>query len=128
MLIFRSMKEDSDGAPQVGPSGRTLGVRPGGTPNPDVLAANDRDVVNPGDGGMSVAPNDPKGLPRHRRPASLGGLGQDPVWCIDTDDLEPELQFRQDSRTHGLIEPKQAMSLQEFQEALARTRNRWRLH
>jgi hypothetical protein len=97
-------------------------------PNPDVPAVDDQDVVNPGDGGMSVAPNDPKGLPRHRRPASLGGLGQDPVWWIDTDDLGPDLQVRPDSPTHGVIEPKQPMALQDFQGALARTRNHWRLH
>lgn len=122
------MKEDVDGLPTVGPSGRMLGVRPGGAPTPDVLALRPADLVPPGQGGMSVAPGDPALLLRHRRPPSLGGTGQDPVWYIEVDDLGPDLVFRQDRVTHGLIEPSRPMALQEFQDALAATRSRWRLH
>jgi hypothetical protein len=77
---------------------------------------------------MSVAPADPKYLPKHRRPSSLGGIGQDPVWYIEVEDLGLDLKFRQDHPGHGLIEPKRAMTLQQFQEALAKTRPRWKLH
>jgi len=127
MRLYRSMKEAPDGYPDVGPSGRLLGVRPGSDPTADVLAIAPSDRVLPGLGGLSVAPDDPVHLPRHRRPATLGGKGRDPVWSIDSDDLEPDLEFRQDRPGHGLIEPKRAMTLQEFQDALAGTRCRWKL-
>ncbi len=127
MRLFRSMKEDTDGYPLAGAGGRLLGVRPSGGPTPDVLAANPDDVIHPGQGGLSVAPGDPMFLQRHRRPASLGGTGQDPVWWIETDDLGPDLIFRQDRATHGLIEPSRPMTLQKFQNTLAALRSRWRL-
>jgi hypothetical protein len=68
------MKEGSDGLPETGPSARKLGVRPAGTAlkKPDVMAVNPSDIVYPGQGGMSVAPNDPGNLPSQRRPVSLG--------------------------------------------------------
>jgi hypothetical protein len=122
------MKEEPDGLPAVGPGGRMLGVRPGSTPFPDVLAASPTDSLFPGGGGLSVAPDDPMSLEKHRRPASLGGTGRDPVWYIDTAEVGGDLQFRQDRPGHGLLEPQRAMTLQEFQDALARTRPRWALH
>jgi hypothetical protein len=122
------MKEDPDGWPATGPSARLLGVRPATQPTPDVLATKPTDVVHPGQGGMSVAPDDPTQLRRHRRPVSLGGIGLDPVWYIEMDELVPDLAFRQDKATHGVIEPKYAMTLQEFQSALAQTRSLWRMH
>ena len=75
-----------------------------------------------------MVPGDPLYLLKHRRPASLGGTGRDPVWYLDTNDLDPELCFRQDRPTHGVIEPNRAMTLQDFQNALLRTRPNWRLH
>lgn len=127
MRLYRSMTEAQDGMPAVGPSGRMLGVRPGNAPTPDVLAVNASDPVLPRQGGMSVAPNDPLRLQRHRRPASLGGIGRDPVWYIEADDLGPDLDFRQDRTGHGLLEPNRRMTLGEFQLALAASRTRWRL-
>jgi len=130
MLLFRAMKEASEGVPEIGPTARMLGVRPseGTTTNPDVLASSLDGLIIPGEGGMSVATNDPTYLQRHRRPASLGGIGLDPVWKIELEYLVPQLQFRQDSATHGVIEPKYPMTLREFQGALAKTREKWRLH
>ena len=81
MLLYRSMREETDGFPAVGPSGRLLGIRGDDTTTPDVAAVNPTDPVGPGDGGLSVAPGDPMLLLRHRRPPSLGGTGRDPVWC-----------------------------------------------
>ncbi len=117
MPLFRSMMEAADGLPQVGPSARMLGVRPGNMPTPDVPVIQPQDVLAPGQGGMSVAPDDPLRLVRHRRPASLGGLGQDPVCVLESDDLGPQLQFRQDGPTHGLIEPKAPMAFQDYLKA-----------
>jgi hypothetical protein len=128
MRLYRSMKEDADGLPMVGRSPRMLGVRTGSDPTPDVTASAPSDPVVPGQGGMSVAPGDPMHLQPFRRPPSLGGIGKDPVWWIDTDDLEPELGFRQDRPTHGLVEPRHTMPLQDFEGALAKTRSRWKLY
>lgn len=128
MRLFRSMKEDADGLPMVGPSGRMLGVRPGSAATPDVLASQANDTVLPNHGGMSVAPDDPMHLLKHRRPPSLGGIGQDPVWYIEVADLPVDLQFRQDRLTHGVIEPAQTMTLAEFEMALEATRSQWKLH
>lgn len=128
MKLFRSLKEHSDGWPEAGPSAKKLGVRPGNVPTPDVKAVQPDELVVPGGGGMSVAPDDPMYLPRHRRPQSLGGISPDPTWYIETAELGPDLAFRQDSRTHGVIEPSRPMTLQEFQQALAATRLQWKLH
>lgn len=126
MKIFRAMAVDADGRPQVGPSARKLGVRglEAGR-NADVPVADPTDVVTPGSGGMSVAPHSATNLPPLRRPATLGGSGRDPVWVLETDDLETDLRFRQDSGTHGLIEPATDMTRDEYEAALARTREKW---
>lgn len=126
MKLYRSMKEDADGMPSLGRTGRSLGVRLGNAVIPDVLALNETDMIGPNQGGMSVAPGDPMRLKRHRRPPSLGGIGQDPVWCIDVSDLSGDLLFRQDDPTHGLVEPAHTMTLKQFEDALASTRPFWK--
>ena len=127
MKLYRAMKAATDGLPEVGPTARTLGVRRGdSTPHNDVTAIAPADPVSPGTGGMSVAPNDPANLPRNRRPASLGGTGRDPVWEIDDTDLGADLNFNQDSTTHGVVEIKGEMTLDEYEQALAATRDKWR--
>ena len=128
MQLYRAMTPAPDGLPVVGRSARWLGVRPpaevrGG--HPDVPATEPAAIVNPGVGGMSVAPDDPAGLSSFRRPPALGGTGKDPVWEIDSDDLGSDLQFRLDTPAHGLIEPARPITLAEFEAALAATRGRW---
>ncbi|WP_165069916.1 polymorphic toxin-type HINT domain-containing protein [Paludisphaera rhizosphaerae] len=118
-ILFRGMREDPSGGPLTGPTARTLGVRPGD----DIPMVGDR--VQPGTGGMSVAPDSPTNLPEHRRPSEFGGTGKDPVWGIGTDSLGEDIVFRQDKPTHGLLEPAREMSIGEFQEALADLVSRW---
>lgn len=115
------MKAAADGLPEVGPSARTLGVRPG----VDIAPTAPGGIVGPGDGGMSVAPDDPLGLARPRRPPAFGGTGKDPVWYIDVDDLGPGLTVRPDSPTHALVEPDRPMTADDLQALLAATRDRW---
>lgn len=117
--VFRGMKEGADGFPQSGPSARTLGVREG----VDIPVENG--MVKPGTGGMSVAPDSPANLPVHRRPSSHGGTGKDPVYGTSTDNLGSDLSFRQDSATHGLIEPAREMPVKNFQKALSDTAEKW---
>ena len=118
-MVYRAMREDPSGGPQVGPTARTLGVRSG----VDIPVTAGQ--VRPNGGGMSVAPDRPENLHPLRRPPACGGFGRDPVWCLDLARLSGDLRFRQDSPTHGLIEPARAMSLDQLQEALAKTAPSW---
>lgn len=122
-MLFRAMRKTPQGLPQVGPTGRTLGGRPG----VDVAAIHPHDFVGPGDGGMSVSPDDPRYLPEHRRPPLFQGDGRDPVWRIDEPQLPSSLAYRPDPRDikHGFIEPAVSMTLQEYQAALASTLPCW---
>lgn len=120
--VYRGMKETTGGQPQAGPTARELGVRPGHD-TPD--AVKDDDIVDPDDGGMSVAPDNPQNLQSHRRPPSLGGTGKDPVWSISTSQLGSKLKYRRDNSSHGTILPATKMSLAEFQQALTDTASSW---
>lgn len=112
------MRADEAGRPQVGP--RDLGVRPGIDVCPDSAG-----LVAPGQGGMSVTPDDPMELPIFRRPRNLGGTGRVPVWQLYEPDLPDTLRYRSDSRTHGLIEPMMTMYLKRFEHCLAGTAAHW---
>lgn len=124
-VVYRSMKDDGEGMPLCGPTARTLGVRIEGD-----VSLNVDGLIEPGTGGMSVAVGTPSNLPRHRRPAVHGGFGPDPVWKIDVDDLPESLIYRGDPTcptVHGFVEPKEAMTLDEYQEAVATSRAFWEL-
>jgi len=121
-LIYRGMREGEELLPQIGETARTLGVRP----DIDIPISNGQ--VFPNSGGVSVSPNSPSNLPPHRRPSELGGTGKDPVWCINTCDLSPDLQYRPDPHNptgHGFIEPIRQMSFETYQNAIQNTRNSW---
>ena len=123
--LYRSMNEARDGKPEVGRSARTLGVRPG----IDILVGPDCTVVGRA-GGMSVAPESRVNLPRHRLPPEDGGTGKDPVWEIGTADLGADLTYREDPLqpgVHGFVEPSRTMTLEDYDRALAATREAWRL-
>ena len=119
-ILYRAMREDPGGGPMVAPTARTLGVRP----NIDIPVSVGK--VSPNNGGMSVAPDRPENLHPLRRPAALGGSGKDPVWYIDSAALGPDLLFRQDSTTHGLIEPARSMTIGELQKALEVSKPFWK--
>ncbi|MDQ4071014.1 MAG: sugar-binding protein [Actinomycetota bacterium] len=121
--IFRSMKRGAAG-PEVGPTARTLGARPGVDIPVDAAGR-----VKPGTGGMSVSPGSPHNLPSHRRPAELGGTGKDPVWCTGTCTLPEGLTYRPDPKNpsgHGFVEPSRPMTFNEYQQLLESTRKLWR--
>jgi hypothetical protein len=122
--LFRGMKEDQDGLPVLEASARGLGVRPG----IDVPAERPGEVVRPGQGGVSVSPNDPLNLPKYRRPPEFQGDGKDPLWTIADSDLAPGLRYRVDAENskHGFLEPARQMSLSEYEIAINATRKLWR--
>jgi hypothetical protein len=117
------MKEARDGGPLVVDTASGLGVR-------DWEIDVDEDgTALPDTGGMSVSPGAIDNLPFMFRPREHGGTGTNPVWCIEMDDLGPDLEYRadpRDPRGHGFVEPARPMDLQEYREALWETRPRWR--
>jgi hypothetical protein len=74
---------------------------------------------------MSVAPDRPENLHQLRRPPQYGGSGKDPIWALDLGRLGADLQFRQDSPTHGLLEPATTLLLAEYQQRLSDTKPFW---
>ena len=121
-MLFRGMRADGN-LPAIGVTARTLGVRAG----IDIPTVSD--VVYPEQGGLSVAPDDPRRLPDFRRPSELGGTGKDPVFALDESDLGPDLNYRADPLDpgrHGFIEPARVMTFREYERALAATQVAWR--
>ena len=99
--LYRGMQETPDGEPAISPSARTLGARPHVDISVDPLGR-----VHPGTGGMSVAPDTPSNLPRHRRPPEYGGTGKDHLWSIQERDLSVHLRYVADAipvPTHGSL-------------------------
>lgn len=117
------MRETPLGLPELGPSARTLGVRPG----IDVPALAPSDAVQGGQGGASVSPDDPINLPSYRRPTAFHGTGNDPVWMIEDANLGSDLLYRPDPLKggHGFIEPVRPMTLDEYRRALEQTQGLW---
>ena len=113
------MREAPDGGPLVGPTARSLGVRPG----VDIPVFGVK--VIPRTGGLSVAPDDPSNLPAHRRPPEFDGTGKDPVWMIGLDSLGDDLVYRQDKPSHGLLEPVRETTLASYQATIADSAQRW---
>lgn len=122
--VYRAMKQDLDGFPQVGRSARALGVRIAG-PHED-LPVFPGNVVRPATGGMSVVFDDPRSLPKFRRPRSLGGEGRDPVFAMDVTMVPSSLVVRPDRPPHALVEPADECLLGDYERALYGTRGSWR--
>jgi hypothetical protein len=116
------MKDGEDGFPRTGASNKMLGARP----NADI-EVDEEGHVHPVGEGMSVAPDDPNTLLHYRRPAEFGGTGREPVWVIDSADLGGDLEYLQDSSTHGVVAPMTEMTFEAYQEAIFETREFWSL-
>ena len=121
--MFRAMKADSDGYPTTGSSSRTLGVRIDGLSR-DILVALDR-TVSPGTGGMSVALDAARNLPKHRLPKSLGGEGRDPVFTMSSVALPASLLVRPDRYPHAFVEPAVVCLFEQYEKNLWGTRLSW---
>lgn len=122
MWIFRAMKINSENKPELGRTARTLGVR-----TPRDIVPDDDGYVYPEVGGMSIAPHNPKLLPLHRRPPSLGGSGRDPVFKFHISSLPDSLIVRLDKPEHGMVEPAQKCLLTQYEQELSSTQSSWEL-
>ena len=78
---------------------------------------------------MSVAPDDPRHLPPHRRPVEFDGTGRDPLWRIRVQDLSADLRAVSDPRNpnHWLVAPGRAMTIDDLRAAVEETRDFWEL-
>lgn len=128
-MVFRGMTPARDGAPSVGPTARSLGIRVPNDVQPD-----GRGRVAPRGGGMSVALASVWNLPNHRRPLGMGRGSSGPRTnhvfslakaCIYSAALgvRPDPP---DQLEHALVEPTAPISLAEFEIRLASTRLDWR--
>ncbi len=120
LTLYRGMREGSDGKPECGLTGRTLGVRV-----PEDIEPDAGGHVQPGTGGMSVAPDDPMRLRPHRRPRALLGTSPDAVFALAVTELGATLTPRQDGPTHALVEPASTTQLPFYIASLHATRPNW---
>lgn len=132
-FMFRAMKKADDRLPALGRTARTLGVRvsalgavPEDPPQFDVYPDTSGHVA-PGR-GLSVAIDDPRGLPKHRKPQALGGEGRDPVFSLPVNAVGKVLNLNEDRPPHALIEPATRCSLEEYEAALVGTRPSWKVY
>lgn len=120
MKLYRVMKVDADGKPQVGTRSYMLGVRPTDPANTDPRRRFDVDAVT---GSDTVLPG--KGLSTSLDPATLRSRPGEALFVIESDDLGGGLRENPDNPPHCLIEPGRPMSLADFQQALADTHDLW---
>lgn len=134
--IYRTM-EMIDGRPAVGESRIRLGVRVPPNRHPDIVP--DEGNVKPGQGGMSVMPDAKPRIPslvpmrlRAVHPRYAGGTvpGNVYIFCTGLGEfvdgvLTERLKVRVNSETHGCVEPSAEMTLDNYCEALADTRDQW---
>ena len=117
--------DDRDGGPAVGSPARNHALRP------EVDKPRDEDgMVEPGTGGASVSPPPLTNLHPLRLPREFGGLGNDAVFEVETDDLPEDLRYRRDPDNpdgHGFIEPSRRTTFEEYERAVRGTRGLWRL-
>lgn len=127
------MTPAQDGLPLVGRSARMLGVRVPPAEPSDVTPDAGGDI-QPGGGGLSVAPTSMWNLPAYRRPRGMqpGSTGKrgDRVYGVLGDALVPHaLAVRLDEAKptlHGFVEPIAPVPLASYEAALANTRPAWR--
>jgi hypothetical protein len=141
-LIWRGMKIDGD-KPLVGRGAQHLGVRVFSLAQRDDISPDGDGFVNPGEGGMSVSPSvealPPHGLPRRLRKkyperfSEASGPNGVHCWQMGAGEFIPErvadrLRLRldpDDPERHGLVEPDDRMKTEDYEAALAATRDQW---
>ena len=117
MKLYRMMKIAADGKPKVGDSFGTLGVRPSTRTtcqNPDITVDSAR-MVHSGTEGMSTF--DTRNAPDSKHVD----------WWIESDSIGGNLAVVPSPTTPGRyhIVPARSMTIDEYQDWLAETRDQW---
>ena len=129
--VYRIMEVAPDAKPEVGTGHACLGARV-----PQDIAPDSAGNVGPGGKGMSVFSRVEAlpffMVPRKYRGIIEGAKGKDSrsVWRTGSGPFKSgtfatDLQFFCDSAEHGVVEPERTMALDEYQAALAKTREGW---
>lgn len=129
-FYYRAMTPEADGIPKVGRGARLLGVRV-----PEDIIPNQKGMVGPGSGGMSVAPSSMWNLPNHRRPRGMrrgsAGKPDDYIYSlIETSIPVDKLSVRLDPidpEKHAFVEPAAFVELPRYEADLASTKYDWRI-
>jgi hypothetical protein len=135
-LIYRAMLADGD-KPLVGSSNKSLGVRFPPDKHSDI-PVEPGGTVQPGTGGLSVAPSWrelPSFLiPRRLRTLNRNAAGSNLLrsWCMGEGPfvdgpVSDRISLRVDPKNsrHGFLEPSVQIAKEEFQAAIAATREFW---
>ncbi|WP_425614603.1 hypothetical protein NA78x_004476 [Anatilimnocola sp. NA78] len=132
--FYRAMVHENE-IPVVGSGKNMLGVRVPPDPNPDIHP-DDSGNVQPGNGGMSVAPTW-RDLPHFLVPKRLKELapkarGRNELACFRfgegsfaASDVTEWLVLRPDSSIHATVQPGNSMLLADYQNAIGDTREGW---
>ena len=129
--VFRIMREDGDGWPNVASSANGLGVRPGR----DIDVDSQGNVLTNGK-GMSVNPSWQDAplfrIPERLRHLKAGARGPNSNACFrhgsgpfSRGEFAEGLTVEPDSPTHALIVPNAPVPLADYEAALAATRSGW---
>ena len=136
-LVYRTMNQADDGLPVMGENSKELGVRVPPNPYADVDLESDN-VVEQNGKGMSVAKHwsflRPHLIPKRLKSIHSAATGPNSLACYRlgegefsagamSDDLE--LCLKQGQQVAGNIVPRKIMTIQEYQHALASTREEW---
>ncbi|HMT07675.1 MAG TPA: RHS repeat-associated core domain-containing protein, partial [Pyrinomonadaceae bacterium] len=122
-FVFDRMKSNSSGKPELGDTGRYLGVgnkdikfQPNGFPMPAATIDSMKPFALPGN-GMSVTTR-PQMIPPHKK---------DELFCLSCRYLGPSLQIGMDKKdsNHLFIQPIRPITVFDFSESLRRTQPFW---
>ncbi len=135
--IFRSMKRAEDGLPVVGSKSKELGVRVPPGPNADIDLDQNNNVIQNGK-GMSVVANWrnllPHLIPMRLKPLSPDAIGANLLACYKMGtgtfaagavNHDLILVLKKGTLQAGNVVPVQGLHRDQFQAALAATRDQW---
>ena len=136
-LVFRSMKRSDDGLPVVGSNSKELGVRVPPNPNADIDIATDGTVELNGR-GMSASAHWtdllPHLIPKRLKQHCPDAIGSNALACYRCGEGEfrdgplggdLELRLKPGKSRNGNIVPAGHLTVDQFQSALAATRDEW---
>lgn len=127
--LNRAMLCAEDNLPVLGDTREHLGALFPGDIAPDAEG-----MVEPNQGGMSIYWGNPRHMPKSRRPRSLGGEGEHPLFQASEDYLPATLVVDRDGERkkkptkHATVQPRVRCHHSHYQDSLHGTRLLWQLH